>query len=123
MQCDWNLKTIQFDCEGTPVHLTGVRSDKTPAITTLDAAQLWQMHEAKEIWDVDLVDMQALSPHNKEDPIFPVIQQVLTEFRDVFEEPTTLPPHRQYDHAINLEPRAVPVNCRPYRYSPCRKMR
>lgn len=121
MQCDWNLKTIQFDCEGTPVHLTGVRSDETPALTALDAAQLWQMHEANEIWGAALVAMQALSTHNTEDPIVPVIQQVLTEFRDVFEEPTTLPPHRQYDHAINLEPGAVPVNCRPYRYSPLQK--
>lgn len=121
MQCDWHLKTIRFDSNGAAVHLTGFRSDEQPSITVLDAAQLWQMHEANEIWGAALLDIQTLSPQQSDEPIPPVIQRVLTEFRDIFEEPTELPPHRQYDHAIILEPGAVPVNCRPYRYSPLQK--
>ena len=34
----------------------------------------------------------------------------------MFVEPTTLPPHRQFDHEIHLLPNAAPVNVRPYRY-------
>jgi hypothetical protein len=39
----------------------------------------------------------------------------------MFQDAKTLPPHRQYDHAIALDPSAMPVNYRPYRYSPLQK--
>lgn len=46
---------------------------------------------------------------------------MLDQYCDVFAEPHTLPPHRQYDHAITLQAGATPVNSRPYRYSPLQK--
>ena len=46
---------------------------------------------------------------------------VLTEFQDVFETPTGLPPHIVYDHAITLEVGHNPPNSRPYRHSPQQK--
>jgi hypothetical protein len=49
------------------------------------------------------------------------LQDILTEFSDVFSEPHTLPPHRVFDHAITLDFAAKPVNSRPYRYSPLQK--
>lgn len=39
----------------------------------------------------------------------------------MFSEPKSLPPARVFDHAINLIPGLVPVNSRPYRYSPLHK--
>jgi hypothetical protein len=39
----------------------------------------------------------------------------------VFEEPTALPPHREYDHTVPLLPNVVPINVGPYRYSPLHK--
>lgn len=45
----------------------------------------------------------------------------MEEFKDVFAEPKGLPPARSYDHAIATIPGAVPVNSRPYRYSPLHK--
>jgi hypothetical protein len=51
----------------------------------------------------------------------PDLQAVLATFEDVFSEPTSLPPHRQLDHAIYLESGAQPTNARPYRYSPLQK--
>ncbi|XP_073358167.1 uncharacterized protein [Aegilops tauschii subsp. strangulata] len=120
MQCDWQLKTMQFERKGKIVHLKGVRSDGQPALTALDAATLWQMHDA--IWGAALLEIQLTPPSSDSNqPIPPTIQRILTEFSDIFEEPTQLPPHRQYDHAINLEPGAAPVSCRPYRYSPLQK--
>lgn len=104
------------------MYLTGVRSQEKPAITALDAATLWQMHDANEIWGAALLEIQSIpSQPGSEEPVPPVIHRVLTEFSDVFEEPTALPPHRSYDHAISLEPGATPINCRPYRYSPLQK--
>uniref|UniRef100_A0A8R7V8C2 Reverse transcriptase domain-containing protein n=1 Tax=Triticum urartu TaxID=4572 RepID=A0A8R7V8C2_TRIUA len=123
MKCDWQQKTVQFEREGQTVHLTGVQSDEPPTLTALDAATLWQMHDANEIWGAALLEIQ-VNPASDSDGRQPppmVIQKVLMEFNDVFAEPTELPPHRQYDHAITLEPGATPINCRPYRYSPLQK--
>lgn len=49
------------------------------------------------------------------------IHNLLQEYADVFAAPQTLPPSRVYDHTIPLLPNAVPVNSRPYRYSPHHK--
>lgn len=54
--------------------------------------------------------------------VIPVpVQQLLTEFDDVFQDPKCLPPHRVFDHAISLMPDISLVNCRPFRYSPLQK--
>jgi hypothetical protein len=54
-------------------------------------------------------------------PLPPPIQQVLHHYKSVFQDPQTLPPPRSYDHAIPLVPNVVPVNARPYHYSPQHK--
>jgi hypothetical protein len=46
---------------------------------------------------------------------------LLVEFEDIFAVPTGLPPSRDYDHHISLVPGHIPVNSRPYRYSPLHK--
>lgn len=50
-----------------------------------------------------------------------MIQEVLQEFADVFDAPTGLPPSRVYDHSIPTLPTVVPVNSKPYWYSPVHK--
>ncbi|KAM0057208.1 putative nucleotidyltransferase, Ribonuclease H [Helianthus debilis subsp. tardiflorus] len=44
------------------------------------------------------------------------IQQLLSEFSQVFRPPTGLPPIRLQDHRITLLPNSAPVAVRPYRY-------
>lgn len=44
------------------------------------------------------------------------VAKLLSEFADVFAIPSTLPPKREHDHRITLDPNASPVNVRPYRY-------
>jgi hypothetical protein len=51
----------------------------------------------------------------------PPISQVLEEFKDVFDAPSELSPHRDYDHSIPLLLDVVPVNSRPYHDSPLHK--
>jgi hypothetical protein len=43
------------------------------------------------------------------------------EFDGLFQTPIELPPNRTFDHAIPLFPDTVPINYRPYRYSPYQK--
>jgi hypothetical protein len=49
------------------------------------------------------------------------VAALLEEFLDVFAKPTQLPPSRPFDHHIPLVPGSVPVNAKPYRYSPFHK--
>jgi hypothetical protein len=49
------------------------------------------------------------------------LQVLLGEFSDIFVTPTELPPSRPFDHHIPLLPRSIPVNDRPYKYSPHHK--
>ncbi|XP_071924436.1 uncharacterized protein [Coffea arabica] len=44
------------------------------------------------------------------------LNELLMQFKDIFEEPSELPPHRGHDHQIILKEGTVPVNLRPYRY-------
>lgn len=43
------------------------------------------------------------------------VQQLLEEYKDVFQEPTKLPPSRALDHTIPLMPGVEPPHSRPYR--------
>ena len=47
-----------------------------------------------------------------------LIDELLDSYKDLFAEPTTLPPTRTLDHSINQKPNAEPINIRSYRYSP-----
>jgi len=49
------------------------------------------------------------------------VTKLLAQYQDVFELPNKLPPERVYDHDVPLLPNAIPVNARPYRYSPLHK--
>ncbi|XP_026378571.1 uncharacterized protein LOC113273010 [Papaver somniferum] len=44
-------------------------------------------------------------------PLLPL----LSEYKDIFDEPTSLPPQRTLDHSIPLNPDSQPTNQRPYR--------
>ena len=46
---------------------------------------------------------------------------LLVEFKDLFVEPTTLPPQRPFDHAINLKTNTEPINVCSSRYPPIQK--
>jgi hypothetical protein len=50
-----------------------------------------------------------------------LVAQVLEDFDSCFGEPQGLPPHRGFDHHINLMSGVKPVSVRPYRYTPHQK--
>nr|GEX39359.1 hypothetical protein [Tanacetum cinerariifolium] len=49
------------------------------------------------------------------------VEQVLTQFAEVFEIPKDLPPQRSHDHQIPLMPNTPLINVIPYRYPPNQK--
>jgi hypothetical protein len=81
----------------------------------LPVEQLLKLTKGNDIWAVAV-----LASHDKAtemQPLPPQIQAVIDSFAPVFADPQGLPPHRDYDHAIALQPNSAPVNARPYRYS------
>uniref|UniRef100_A0A453JN23 Uncharacterized protein n=1 Tax=Aegilops tauschii subsp. strangulata TaxID=200361 RepID=A0A453JN23_AEGTS len=120
MNCHWQLKTISFQSASSRINLQGVRTTDLPPITESDAYELQHMEIANDIWTAALVTVERTDKPEPA-PIPPNIQKLLSEYKDVFAEPSTLPPDRQYDHSINLEPGSTPINTKPYRYSPAQK--
>ncbi|KAJ3707739.1 hypothetical protein LUZ61_011444 [Rhynchospora tenuis] len=49
-------------------------------------------------------------------------QEVVTQYKSVFADPSTLPPKRLVDHQIPLKTDSSPVNLRPYRFSYFQKL-
>ena len=88
------------------------------SIEAMTAQQLWKSCKANDIWAFAIVDKVTEKPK----PEVPEpIQRLLQQYKDIFNDPKGLPPTRAYDHAIPLQPDAVPINCRPYKYSPQHK--
>jgi hypothetical protein len=87
----------------------------------MDFHMLQQLQDCNDIWAMAVLEHDHNSLSAETEPVNPSVQVFLSEFRDVFAEPTGLPPHRQYDHAITLEEGASPPNIKPDRYSPLQK--
>ena len=68
-----------------------------------------------------LVQLCAVAEQPQDTAIPAAIQSVLDSNKDLFKEPTSLPPKRVFDHQIDLLPGTKPVNIKPYRYSPTQK--
>ena len=116
MTCLWNQYTIEFVEKGKLIQLQGVQPAPM-SITPVSVTKLVKLHKSNDIWALALIS--SVPPQNS-DPSEEV-QALLHEFEDVFSKPSTLPPPRPYDHTIPLLPDAVPVNTKPYRYSPLHK--
>jgi hypothetical protein len=118
MVCHWELKTLEFEEAGHQVHLEGIRRHQL-SMVSISAEQVVKWQKGNDIWAMAVVHSAEESV--KQVPPPPCIHQVLAEFKDVFTEPSSLPPHREYDHTVPLVPGAIPVNAKPYRYSPLNK--
>lgn len=117
MTYDWDKKTLEFQHLGQQVKLQGILRS-TSELQEVAVEQVMKWTKGNDIWAMAVVDVASepqVCPANKE------LQQLLSEFQDVFQTPQTLPPERFYDHHIPLLPGVPPVNSRPYKYSPQHK--
>lgn len=51
----------------------------------------------------------------------PEVEHLISEFSELFKEPSGVPPQRSHTHAIPLIPGAQPFRIKPYRYTPFQK--
>jgi hypothetical protein len=103
------------------VTLQGMVPPAQTQLQEVTVAQLQLMLATNEVWAMAVLDTSKPLPEQVQVDVSPDMQSLLTEFSDIFDTPTTLPPCRALDHAIPLDVDARPVNSRPYCYSPLQK--
>ena len=117
MHCHWDQRKIQFQEGEKTITLQGLQPAPM-TVKAMSAQQLWKSCRANDIWAFAIVE-PITEKHKLEIP--ENIECLLHQYQDIFTDPKGLPPPRVYDHAIPLQPRAVPINCRPNKYSPQHK--
>lgn len=103
-EVDWELQEWSFKHQGKIVTLRGDSSLHCATVS-------YQALRVSEI-----VDALELGTTVTETDTVPEIQRVLADFSDVFEVPVGLPPIRNREHAIHLQPGVTAISVRPYRY-------
>lgn len=115
---DWLNKTMKFKFKGEEIVLAWVQSPPLSVQEiSLDTMGKWLA--GNEVWALAALDLIIDQPPEDDPP--KEVQTLFQDFHDVFEEPKGLPPARPFDHAIPTLPNVVPVNSRPYKYSPLHK--
>lgn len=118
MWINWQRKKLRFTYQGKRITLTGVKENLSDC-KSVTAKQLKGMFKSRAIAQV--VQLCSIEENETSEQLPPVISAVLQEFQDQFQEPSRLPPHRDFNHNIPLVPNAKPVNAKPYRYAPKQK--
>jgi hypothetical protein len=109
---------MRFSHLGKRITLTGVK-EHTDSCPPLKAKKLTGLLRKGGI--VRMVQLSKMTEATTAPSIPPSVQQLVDHNKALFQEPTSLPPQRPFDHAIPLVPRVKPVNLKPYRYIPTQK--
>jgi hypothetical protein len=107
---------VQFQDRGKNIKLQGVAANSM-ALSEISATNLLKSYKGNDVWALAVLNFVSSVPSE----VLSELQLLLQEFEDVFARPKSLPPQRVYDHTIPLLPSAVPVNSKPYKYSPKHK--
>jgi hypothetical protein len=124
MAFDWEAKTMTFMHQGSDITLQGLQTPSLE-VNAISATKTYKSVQGNDVWVFVLLE-QHHQPDNKHtiNPphILPEpIEHLILQYKDIFQLPTTLPPHRIHDHSIPLLPGSIPVNSKPYHYSPHHK--
>lgn len=96
MQVDWIQKTLTITWRQQSVTLQGILSEMEQCVC-ISAQQFQELKDRQAI--SHLIQLCAVS-----ESVPTEIQQVLSNFAHVFDEPSSLPPSRAFDHSIPLMP-------------------
>jgi hypothetical protein len=112
---DYEQLTLKFVKEGQIVQLTGQQKPSPLESSFHQLKRLFTTHAIDTCLSLHLITP---NPPTNIDPqnLPPEIASLITNYQNLFDEPTHLPPPRQTDHQIPLNHAADPINVRPYRY-------
>jgi hypothetical protein len=113
---DWVAKTLSMETPDGTILLQGHKSTQLQC-SAISAEELSTVCRQGSV--AHLIHVYALDDSVKIEEITPAeVQAIISQFEDIFAEPTSLPPRRACDHRIPLIPGAQPVNTRAYRHKP-----
>lgn len=100
MWCDWSSQILKYQHKGQEVVIQGVPAP-LKTVQEVDLAKVVKWTAGNDVWAIALVDkIPPVTDHSE----LPEVQKLLQDYQDVFQQPTTLPPQRFYDHQIPLLP-------------------
>lgn len=112
--------TMEFSWQGSVVKLAGSREVGAHQSSTSQIHAMIREGDVRDCFSLcATISKQGgdTEDYNEEQSVLPMEgTTLLTKFQDIFAEPTQLPPRRNSDHRIFLQPGTSPVNVRPYRY-------
>lgn len=111
---DFTKPEMHFVYQEQPITLRVCNSAPSLSFMSIDAVQRYSSNPARImgfLFSIDTPPSVAISC--SVNPL--VIQQLLTDFEDIFREPLGLPPVRAHDHHTVFKG-ATPNRIRPYRY-------
>ncbi|KAL4354155.1 hypothetical protein GQ457_06G012060 [Hibiscus cannabinus] len=114
----WEAQGKQFVAdflEGKEVMLRGMQSEKLKWIDTHACEKMLRGNNTPCTAALWLLSPQ-LEMKNKNEPLVDEIQELLQQFKMVFEEPKGLPPERGHNHKIELVDEKAIVKIKPYRH-------
>ncbi|VFQ74686.1 unnamed protein product [Cuscuta campestris] len=115
---DYDKVTMEFTWGEHQVTLHG----DTPHTKPTSLLHLRALHARREVYaGVILVTVKegietGGGSGNEEEGLPKEMVELLARYKEVFQEPQGLPPHRTADHRIFVQPGVAPVNVRAYRY-------
>ena len=115
---DWKLQTMTFKFGNQDVT---IREDPSLGRSLVSLKNIYKtlLAEKNGFW-VELIEARIEQPFSTvELPRF--LERIIEESPEIFAEPVGLPPSRQHEHSINLQPGTMPISVRPYRYPHCQK--
>ena len=105
---DYKQLTMAFK-EGDSSYI--FRGIKPPSLTALSDKELYGLHGKGLFFQILSVGSSAHFPSYPSE-----ISSLLEQYSSVFAALTGLPPQREHDHHIPLQPQTGPISVRPYRY-------
>jgi hypothetical protein len=118
MWIDWPNKTLRFRVQGKRVTLKGIK-DNVRHCDAISAVEIQKLIKQNAVAQV--IHLCPVGEAYENSPLPPEIEQLLQGHANCFDTPKDLPPHRSFDHGIELMPGVQPVNVKPYLYSPQQK--
>ena len=122
MFVDWRRKKMRFKHEGQRITLRGINANNTYC-PVISSQQLNLMIDQGAVAQLVALEKGKITsvPEVVPEVVPDGVQQLLQQHEELFSEPQSLPPAREFDHQIPLVPGAIPVQKKPYRYAPSQK--
>jgi hypothetical protein len=102
-----------------------VQTEPAISIFEISGEQILKWHRGNDIWAfvvvTPVVDNSQQQEQYLTQGIPPVVQDLIHQYSELFKTPDELPLSKVFDHSTSLLPDTMPINCRPYRYTPHQK--